>query len=150
MISPATPCPPNAASCRARGAVPDLQLSGKAGPVLLPVEIVRARTPREFRSANANSGATPSPARAFDRGNVLPVRVPAFDPTGSAVHVTARVLNRAGQPMRDIDAAAGRLDDDVAQVALHLFRLAPGPYQIEISVTNANGAATERLAFQVR
>jgi len=128
--------------------VPDLRLSRKSGPVLLPVEIVRARTPREFRSASVNSGATPSPVRAFDRGNLLLVRVPTFDPTGSAVHVTARVLNRAGQPMREIEAAAG-LDDGVAQFALPLSWLAPGFYQIEMSGKNANGAATERLAFQV-
>jgi VWFA-related protein len=129
--------------------VPDLRLSSKPGPVLLPTEIVRVRTLRELQTASINSDATPSSVRTFARGNQLLIRVPAFDPTGSAVRVTARVRNRTGQPMRDIEATDGPLVDGVTQFVLPLYWLAPGPYQIELSGTNANGTAKERVAFQV-
>jgi len=129
--------------------VPDLRLSSKPGPVLLPTEIVRVRTLRELQTVSVNSDATPSSVRKFARGNQLLIRVPAFDPTGSPVRVTARVLSRAGQWMRDIEASDGPLGG-VTQFVLPLYWLAPGPYQIELSGTNANGTAKERVAFQVQ
>jgi VWFA-related protein len=54
--------------------VPDLRLSTKARPVLLPTEIVRARTSRELRTASVDSDATPSPVRRFARGDQLLIR----------------------------------------------------------------------------
>ncbi len=127
--------------------VPDL-LSGGPGPVLLPVEIVRTQTLREFQTASVKSDATPSSARTFTRANRLLVRVPAYDPSGIVVHVTAQVLSRTGQPMRAIEPAGG-LRDGVIQFALPLGWLSPGRYQIEVSGQNANGSVKERVAFQV-
>jgi VWFA-related protein len=129
--------------------VPDLRLSRRPGLVLLPTEIVRVRTLRELQTAISSSDATPSSARTFARGNQLLIRVPAFDPTGSAVLVTARVLSRTGQPMRSIEASDGLLADGVTQFVLPLNWLAPGPYQIELSGTSPNGTARERVAFQI-
>jgi VWFA-related protein len=129
--------------------VPDMQVTGTPGPVLLPVEIVGARTLREFRAASIDSGAPPSPGRTFPRGHQLLIRVHAFDRGGTVVRVTGRVLNRAGQPMRDLEADAGVRDDGAAQFALPLSWLAAGSYYIEISVRNANGHVAERIAFHV-
>ena len=90
--------------------VPDLR-SQKRGPVLLAPEVVRARTLRDFQTAATDPDAAPSSVRTFARGDRLLIRVPAFDASGTAVQVTAKVLNGWGQPMRDIDP----LDADAAR-----------------------------------
>ena len=90
--------------------VPDLK-SAKRGPVLLAPEVVRARTLRDFSCGNGEPDAAPSSVRTFARGDRLLIRVPAFDGSGTAVQVTAKILNEWGQPMRDIDA----LDADAAR-----------------------------------
>ncbi len=128
--------------------VPDLR-SQKRGPVILSPEVVRARTLRDFNTASADPEAAPSSARTFARGDRLLIRVPAFDASGAAVLVTARVLNELGQPMRTIDATAGALREGMTQFALPLAWLVPGAYQIELHGSNANGAVRERLAFRV-
>jgi VWFA-related protein len=129
--------------------VPDLQ-SQKRGPVLLFPELVRARTLRDFQTAVADPDAAPSSARVFARGDRLLIRVPVYDSSGTAVQVSARVLNELGQPMRDIDSAGGAGANGVAQFALPLSWLGPGQYLIEVAGANANGTVRERVAFRVR
>lgn len=128
--------------------VPDLGAQ-KRGPVLLAPEVVRARTLRDFNSASADPDAAPSSVRTFVRADRLLIRVPAFDTSGAAVQVTAKILNAWGQAMRDIEAIAATPRDGVAQFALPLSWLVPGQYQIEVQGTNANGAVKERVAFRV-
>lgn len=128
--------------------VPDL-LQQKRGPVLLAPEVVRARTLRAFQSAATNPDAAPSSVRTFARGDRLLIRVSAFDSSGTAVQVTAKVLNAWGQPMRDIDALAVTPRDGIPQFALALAWLVPGEYQIELMATNENGAVRERVTFKV-
>jgi VWFA-related protein len=128
--------------------VPDMK-SAARGPVLLPPEVVRARTLRDFRSATANPDAAPSSARTFARGDRLLIRVPAYDGSGTAVRVTAKVLNEWGQPMRDIDPLEATPREGTSQFALPLSWLVPGDYLIEVLGTNANGAVRERVAFTV-
>ena len=128
--------------------VPDLRRQ-KVGPVLLAPEVVRARTLRDFQSAMTNPNAAPSSVRTFARGDRLLIRVPAFDLSGTAVQVTAKVLNGWGQPMRDIDALATTPRDGTPQFALPLAWLVPGEYQIELLGANANGAVKERITFRV-
>ena len=128
--------------------VPDLRSQAR-GPVLLTPEVVRARTLPDFRTASTNPNAAPSPVRTFARGDRLLIRVPAFDGSGAAVRVTAKVLNERGQPMRDIDATAGAPREGVTEFALPLSWLVPGAYQIELLGTNANGVAKERVAFRI-
>jgi VWFA-related protein len=128
--------------------VPDLGAQ-KRGPVLLAPEVVRARTLRDFNSASSNPDAAPASVRTFARADRLLIRVPAFDTSGAAVKVTAKILNAWGQPMRDIDAIDATPRDGVAQFALPLSWLVPGQYQIELQGTNANGAVKERVSFKV-
>jgi VWFA-related protein len=129
--------------------VPDLR-SQKRGPVLLFPEVLRARTLRDFRTALTNPDAAPSSARVFARGDRLLIRVPAYDSSGVVVHVSARVLNEWGQPMRDIDPAAGGSAIGMTQFVLPLNWLGPGQYLIELAGSNANGTVKERIAFTVR
>jgi VWFA-related protein len=127
--------------------VPDLR--SPRGPVLLTPEVVRARTLPDFRTASANPDAAPSSVRTFARGDRLLIRVPAFDGSGTAVRVTAKILNDRGQPMRDIDATDTVPRDGVTEFALPLSWLVPGQYQIELLGTNANGVVKERVAFRI-
>ena len=128
--------------------VPDLQQQ-KRGPVLLAPEVVRARTLRDFQSAATDPDAAPSSVRTFARGDRLLIRVSAFDSSGTAVRVTAKVLNGWGQPMRDIDALDATPRDGLPQFSLPLSWLVPGEYQIELMATNANGAVRQRVTFKV-
>jgi VWFA-related protein len=128
--------------------VPDLRRQ-KAGPVLLAPEVVRARTLRDFQSAIANPNAAPSSVRTFNRGDRLLIRVPAFDVSGSAVQVSAKILNGWGQPMRDIDPLTTTPRDGMPQFALPLSWLVPGEYQIELMGANANGAVKQRITIRV-
>ena len=129
--------------------VPDLR-SQKRGPTLLFPEVVRARTLRDFQAAIADPRAAPASARIFARGDRLLIRVPAYDSSGTAVQVTARVLNEWGHPMRDIDRADAAAAGGVAQFALPLYWLGPGQYLIELAGVNANGSVRERVPFRVR
>ena len=128
--------------------VPNLAAQ-KQGPVLLAPEVVRARTLRDFNSATNNPDAAPASVRTFARADRLLIRVPAFDTSGAAVEVTARILNAWGQPMRNIDAIGATPRDGVAQFALPLSWLVPGQYQIEVQGANVNGAVKERVSFRV-
>jgi len=129
--------------------VPDLRASQKVGPVLLATQIVRTRTVRDFQAASANPHAAPSSLRTFVRADRLLIRVPAFDPAGPAVRVTATLMNRIGQPMRELDAVDSTPLDGVTQFALPLSFLAAGDYQLEVAGANGNGRARERLSFRV-
>jgi hypothetical protein len=117
--------------------------------VLLAPEVVRARPLRDFNSATTNPDAAPSSVRTFVRGDRLLIRVPAFDASGAAVQITAKVLNAWGQPMRDIDAIGVTPRDGLAQFALPLSWLVPGQYQIELQAASANGAVKQRVSFRV-
>jgi VWFA-related protein len=129
--------------------VPDLGPSQKPGPVLLSPEIVRTRTLRDFETAIANPDAAPSSLRAFGHGDRLLIRACAFDPAGTAVQVTANVLNGRGQFMRGIDSTRRVPREGVTEFALPILGLAPGEYQIELLGTNRNGSIKERLVFRV-
>lgn len=128
--------------------VPDLGRQ-RSGPVLLAPEVVRARTLRDFQTALANPDAAPSSVRTFARGDRLLIRVPAFDVSGTAVLVTAKILNEWGQPMRDIDPVSTSQPNGMPQFALPLSWLAPGEYQIELQGSNANGAVKHRITFRI-
>ena len=78
---------------------------------------------------------------------VVIVRVPAADPTGTLVRVTARLLNRAGQTMRALEAGPGV--ESPTQFALPLASLAPGQYEIEVTGENRYGVVSDRVAFRV-
>jgi hypothetical protein len=128
--------------------VPDWRAQ-KVGPVLLPPEVVRARTLRDFQSAVSNPDAAPSSVRTFARADRLLIRVPAFDPSGTAVQVTAKILSGWGQPMRDIDPLTSSSRDGMSQFALPLAWLVPGEYLIELQATNDHGAVKQRISFRV-
>jgi VWFA-related protein len=129
--------------------VPDLGPSAMPGPRLLAPEIVPTRTTREFQAQRVRPDATPAAVRSFARTQRLLIRTPAFDATGASVRVTARLLNRMGLPIRDIEAIDSAPAEGPAQFALPLFGLPPDTYQVEFVGTNVNGTTTDRMAFRI-
>ena len=127
--------------------VPDLSASGQPGPVLLPVEVICLRSGRASEATPRSDALATYVARGCSRGSRLIVRVPAADPTGTPVRITACLLNRAGQTMRALEADPGV--ESPTQFVLPLVSLAPGQYAIEVTGENRHGAVSERVSFRV-
>ena len=128
--------------------VPDLQPTASSGPRLLPAEIVRARSERELPHLIPDRG-TPAARRAFRRTDRLLVRPPAFDITGLPVRVTARLLNRSGHSISDLEALANTPAEAPTQFLVPLASLPADLYQIEIVGTNENGKTMARVSFRL-
>jgi VWFA-related protein len=116
--------------------------------VSLPPEIIRARTLREFQAASVNPAATPTAVREFRRSDRLIVRAPAISSDASPVRATARLLNRWGQPMRDLDAIDAN-GSGILQFSLPLSWLVPGEYEIELRTRGAGTEISQKIPVRV-
>jgi hypothetical protein len=126
--------------------VPDLT---SAIVLLGTPELLRARTLREFQQIKADPAAVPVPGREFSRTDRVLVRVPAYAPGSVAATVTARLLNRTGQPMNDL-AVTPADASGVTQIEVPLSGLAPGEYVLELTATAPDGGdARELVGFRV-
>jgi hypothetical protein len=127
--------------------VPDLK--GKTPLVLLPPLLLATRSAREFRDVTADVNAVPAPLREFSRTERLLIRVPAYATGGGNPRVSARLLNRLGQSMRELDPLPGGPQDGVTQFDLPLAPLAPGDYFLHVTATGPSGKAEERVGFKI-
>jgi VWFA-related protein len=109
--------------------------------------VYRARTVREVQAIKANAGAIPTADRAFSRAERILVRINAYAPGGTTPAVTARLLNRGGQPMSDIPLQTA--PDGLVEFEFPLSALAGGDYLIELNAKGASGTAQELIAFKV-
>jgi hypothetical protein len=109
--------------------------------------VFRARTAREFQLLQTNPDAVPTAGREFSRNERVLVRAPAYGPGGSTPTVTARVLNRGGQPVFDLQVSAAPETGPAMEVPV--ARLAPGEYLIEIKAAGPGGETTELVAFRL-
>jgi VWFA-related protein len=110
--------------------------------------VYRVRTARQLTALRDDPKAVPVPGRDFSRAERLFIRFDAFAPGGAAPQVTARLLNRAGQPMSDVPvqpAAAGQS----FQIDLPLAALAAGEYVLQLEAKTESGTAQEMVAFRV-
>jgi hypothetical protein len=114
----------------------------------LPPEIIRARTQREFQAATVNPAAPPTPSREFRRSDRLIVRAAAQNTAADPLTVSARLLNRWGQPMRDLQVIDSP-GSGVVQFGLPLAWLVPGDYEIELRTTQAGGVASQKILVKV-
>lgn len=103
--------------------------------------VYRARTVRELQQLKADPDAAPIALREFSRTDRLFVRVPAYAAGGSTPKLTARVLNRAGDPISELPIAAATAGGD-PQIDLALSAFPPGEYILEIKAAG-DGAASE-------
>jgi VWFA-related protein len=129
--------------------VPDLTSPGEKGAVFGSAEIFRARTVRDVQQLKANPDALPTTLREFSRAERLFIRIPAYGPGGSAPAISARLLNRTGQPMSDVPVASTEpaQSGTVATIELPLAGLAVGEYVLEIGVTGSD--TKELVGFRV-
>jgi VWFA-related protein len=110
-------------------------------------EVLRARTVSEFRSLSANLTAVPTALREFRRTDRLIVRFDAYGPGSTSPTVSARLLNRAGNPMNDLPVSAA--SGQTHQVDLPLAGIAAAEYLIEITAKGESGDAKQLVAFRV-
>jgi VWFA-related protein len=126
-------------------AVPDLTAPQTS---LGTPQVFRARTVRDYQQVKADADAVPVATREFSRTDRVLIRVPAYGPANTAATVTARLLNRGGQPMADLPVAAAPSKFD-QQLDLPLASLAPGEYVVEIKASGEGGEAKELVGFRV-
>ena len=110
-------------------------------------EFLRARNAREFRTLDNDPEAVPVSSRQFSRTERLLVRFPAYAPDGQQPSVSARLLNRMGQPMRTLEVRPAA--DGEHEIDIMLAGLATGDYQLELAATSPAGKTTEVLGFRV-
>ena len=110
--------------------------------------LFRARTPRDAQAVLANPAAVPTADRTFSRTERMIVRFDAFGPGESKPAVTARLLNRGGAPMSDLQVQAGASGS--TQIEVPLAQLAAGDYLLELTAKGDAGSAQELIAFKLR
>jgi hypothetical protein len=111
-------------------------------------EVFRARTVREYQQLKTDPDAVPIAGREFSRNDRVLIRAPAYGPGGTTPTVTAKLLNRAGQPMMDLAVSPG-VAKTAPQLEVSLAGLAPGDYVVEISAAGEGGDAKALVAFRV-
>jgi hypothetical protein len=120
--------------------VPNLRVSR---PTLATPQVLRTRTARSFTETSQNAEAIPVASRTFSRTERLLIRVPAYGPNNIAPVVTARLLNRRGTPMRQLEVVDAPLPPGTIQFDLPLASLAPDEYRVELAAANPTGNRDE-------
>jgi VWFA-related protein len=120
--------------------VPDLS----AGAGFGTPRLYRARTVRDVQQVRSNPQALPTAAREFQRTDRLVIQVPVYGGDGSTPTVTARLLNRAGQPMSDVPVTGER---SAPVIELSLAPFPTGDYVLELSAAGTD--VKELLAFRI-
>jgi VWFA-related protein len=110
--------------------------------------VFRARTARDFQQLKADADAVPQTVRDFSRTDRLLIRVPAYGPSGVPA-ISAKLLNRDGQPMTDVPVAVAATAETPAQIELALASLAPGDYLLEITAKGEGPDVKELVGFRV-
>ena len=129
--------------------VRDIAIRELKGDVVLGTpEVLRARNAREFRSLETDS-AVPVASREFSRTERLLIRFAAYAPAGARPAVSARLLSRMGQPMRDLPVVPAADAGAENAIDLPLAGLAAGDYIVEVEAASAAGDAKDRVAFRV-
>jgi VWFA-related protein len=118
-------------------------------PVILPIQLFRAASAREFREISGDLNAAPLPGREFRRTETLLLRVPTFDASGNKVTVSARLLNPVGSMVAELTPLPLDNPTALSQFDLSLARFAPGEYSIEVAVQSASGVARELIRLRI-
>jgi hypothetical protein len=129
----------------------DIDLPDLTGPRtrLSTPEVLRARTAREFRLISTDPQAPPVVSREFSRAERLLVRVQAYAPQPERPVVTARLLSRLGQPLRELTPLPNEPASAVVQFDLPLGSLGNGEYGIELVAQGPPAQVKELILFRV-
>jgi hypothetical protein len=130
--------------------VRDLSVRDLNAPVVLgTAAFLRARTAREFREIEEDPDAVPVAAREFSRTERLIIRFPSYAPTGVSLSVSARLLNRVGQALRDLPVQTGTASGEANQIELTLASLAAGQYFVEVTAKSPAGEVKDLIEFRI-
>jgi VWFA-related protein len=110
-------------------------------------EVLRARNAREFRTLDVQA-AVPVSSREFSRTERLLIRFQAYGPGGADPVVSAKLLGRMGNAMRELPVSPSSTPGDSA-IDLPLAGLAAGEYTVEVTVKSGARDATDRIGFRV-
>ena len=121
---------------------------GKA-VVLGTPEVLRARTAREFHALEGDRDAPPVASREFSRTERLIIRVSGYAPGTERPAISARVMSRLGQPLRNLRVDGDRWPDGPSQIDLPLAGFAVGEYSLELTATSSSGEAKDLIAFRI-
>jgi hypothetical protein len=110
-------------------------------------EVLRARNAREFRTLDVD-GAVPVASREFSRTERLLIRFRAYGSAGAAPEVSAKLLGRGGQAIRDLAVAPSATEGDLA-IDLPLASFATGEYVVEVTAKSGARDASDRLTFRI-
>ena len=111
--------------------------------------VFRSANAREFQALAANPSPVPTASREFRRTERLLVRFEAYAPGTEVPIVTARVLNRAGNGMADVQVRAPEAPSTYYQLDLPLAGFAAGEYLIEVKAKGAESEATELIPVKI-
>jgi len=111
--------------------------------------VYAARTARDFRALAGDPDAVPTPDREFSRTERLLIRFDAYGPGYTVPAVTARLLNRAGQPMTDLVVTPDEKFPQEHSIDLPLASLAAGEYLVEIKAKGDAGESSQMVAIKV-
>ena len=130
--------------------VREISVRNLAGPVVFATpEVLRARNAREFRALWSDPLAVPAAAREFSRTERLLIRVRAYGASGERPAISARLLSRLGQQMRDLAVVPGSTPDAPDQLDLPLASFAAGEYIVELKAKTSAGETKELLNFRI-
>ncbi|HEV3140735.1 MAG TPA: hypothetical protein VGY57_09480, partial [Vicinamibacterales bacterium] len=111
-------------------------------------EIFRARTARDLQQLKADPDPIPVTTREFSRTDRLLIRIPAYGPGGTPATLSVHLLNRAGQPMSELQVVPAPKAGE-HQIELPLAGMPAGEYIFEIKTTGEGGEAKELLGFRI-
>jgi VWFA-related protein len=130
--------------------VRDLVVRDLNAPVVLGTpEVLRARTARDFRALESDPDAAPVASREFSRTERLMIRIAAYAPSGVDLTLSARLLNRKGQTMRNLAVQLEAATSTRHQIDLPLAALAAGQYLIEVTAKSPAGEVKDLMEFRV-
>jgi hypothetical protein len=108
----------------------------------------RAGSAVEFRALSADDNAAPLPGREFRRTEHLMLRVPTYDPAGSTVEVSAKLMNPVGATLLEL-TPTGTSSNRISQFDLNLARFAPGEYAFELAAKSGSGVSRQLVRFKI-
>jgi VWFA-related protein len=110
-------------------------------------QLFRVRNARDAQLVKSDAAAIPTTTREFNRSERMIVKIITYGPGTTPAAVTARLLNRTGQPMNDVPVTAAA--DGPSLIDLSLAGLAPGEYLLELSANGSGGEAKELVGFRI-
>jgi hypothetical protein len=108
---------------------------------------LRARTVRDFQALKDDPAAMPTAVREFVRTDRILIRVRAYGPREGSPVLTARLLNRAGDPMRELTVASDA--SGAWAIEVPLVGVPVGDYLVEVTAAAGGDAVHEVAAFRV-